>query len=91
MIFNSNWSNWLKKTVIFLLIITFICSYFYIISCDIKSSREKSYVVKDDKKTGATIKKITGEIQHGLYEIKIDDSTTILLYRGVESCTMIKK
>ena len=37
------------------------------------------------------IKKLSDEVDHGLYEIKIDDSTTILLYRGVESCTMIKK
>jgi hypothetical protein len=49
----------------------------------------------DSKEAVATeiskIRKISGEVEHGLYEIKIDDSTTVLLYRGVESCTMIKK
>jgi len=30
------------------------------------------------------------EIGHGLYKVKVDDSTTVLIYRGVESCTMIQ-
>ena len=34
--------------------------------------------------------KIMNEIGHGLYKVKVDDSTTVLLYRGVESCTMIQ-
>ena len=34
--------------------------------------------------------RIMGEIGHGLYKVKLDDTTTILLYRGVESCTMIQ-
>jgi hypothetical protein len=34
--------------------------------------------------------KIMGEIGHGLYKVKVDDSTTVLIYRGVESCTMIQ-
>ena len=34
--------------------------------------------------------KIMGEVGHGLYKVKLDDTTTILLYRGVESCTMIQ-
>lgn len=33
---------------------------------------------------------IMSEVSHGLHKIKIDDTTTILLYRGVESCTMIQ-
>jgi hypothetical protein len=33
---------------------------------------------------------IMGEIGHGLYKVKVDDSTTVLIYRGVESCTMIQ-
>lgn len=36
------------------------------------------------------IEKITNEVGHGLNKIKIDDSTTVLIYRGVESCTMIQ-
>ena len=34
--------------------------------------------------------KIMNEVGHGLYKVKVDDSTTVLLYRGVESCTMIQ-
>lgn len=34
--------------------------------------------------------KIMNEIGHGLYKVKVDDSTTVLIYRGVESCTMIQ-
>lgn len=30
------------------------------------------------------------EVRHGLHLIEINDSTQILLYRGVESCTMIQ-
>jgi hypothetical protein len=33
---------------------------------------------------------IMGEIGHGLYKVKVDDTTTVLIYRGVESCTMIQ-
>ena len=29
-------------------------------------------------------------ISHGLHKIQINDSTTVLIYRGVESCTMIQ-
>ena len=34
--------------------------------------------------------KIMSEVGHGLYKVKVDDSTTVLIYRGVESCTMIQ-
>jgi hypothetical protein len=30
------------------------------------------------------------EVSHGLHQIQINDSTTVLIYRGVESCTMIQ-
>jgi hypothetical protein len=40
--------------------------------------------------TALTSEKIMGEVYHGLYKIKLDDTTTILIYRGVESCTMIQ-
>lgn len=33
---------------------------------------------------------IMDEVSHGLNMITIDDTTTILIYRGVESCTMIQ-
>jgi hypothetical protein len=34
--------------------------------------------------------KIIGEVGHGLYKVQLNDSTTVLIYRGVESCTMIQ-
>ena len=37
-----------------------------------------------------TVEKITDEVAHGLNKIKLNDSTTILVYRGIESCTMIQ-
>lgn len=33
---------------------------------------------------------LMGEIRHGLNLITINDTTQILIYRGMESCTMIK-
>jgi len=33
---------------------------------------------------------IMDEVSHGLHKIKINDSTTVLIYRGMESCTMIQ-
>jgi hypothetical protein len=33
---------------------------------------------------------ICGELQHGLTRVILDDSTTLLIYRGVESCSMIQ-
>jgi len=34
--------------------------------------------------------KIMAGIGHGLYKVKVDDTTTVLIYRGIESCTMIQ-
>jgi hypothetical protein len=36
------------------------------------------------------IEKLSEQVDQGLYKITIDDTTQILLYRGVESCTMVK-
>lgn len=41
-------------------------------------------------KQNVGIEKLSESIDHGLYRITIDDTTQILLYRGVESCTMVK-
>jgi hypothetical protein len=51
-------------------------------SCDTKVSNTDSNELKAEK--------IMNEVGHGLYKVKVDDSTTVLLYRGVESCTMIQ-
>lgn len=36
------------------------------------------------------LEKVMSEINHGLYKFQLNDSTTILIYRGVESCTMLQ-
>jgi len=88
--FSNNKPNWLVLLMVFL-VISILSTYYYFIISDIRSSRRKSYVPKTTPETGILIKKLSDEVQHGLYEIKIDDSTTILIYRGVESCAMIRK
>lgn len=51
-------------------------------SCDTKVSNTDSNEPKSEK--------IIGEVGHGLYKVQLNDSTTVLIYRGVESCTMIQ-
>jgi hypothetical protein len=51
-------------------------------SCDTKVSNTDSNEPKAEK--------IIGEVGHGLYKVQLNDSTTVLIYRGVESCTMIQ-
>jgi hypothetical protein len=90
MLFTHNKPTWLKITLS-LAVVLVLSFYIYLVKTSVKSSREDSYQPKVEEKTGVIIRKISDEVEHGLYEIKIDDSTTIILYRGVESCTMIKK
>ena len=51
-------------------------------SCDTKVSNTDSNEPKAEK--------IIGEVGHGLYKVQLNDSTTVIIYRGVESCTMIQ-
>lgn len=50
-----------------------------------------NFLQKKNEDYNVKINKIYKNIDHGLYEIKIDDSTTVILYGGTESCAMIKK
>jgi len=55
------------------------------VSCKVDTkdnTKEDSNEIKSEK--------IMSEVGHGLYKVKVDDSTTVLIYRGVESCTMIQ-
>lgn len=36
------------------------------------------------------LEKVMDQIDQGLYKFQLNDSTTILIYRGVESCTMLQ-
>ena len=43
-----------------------------------------------EPKPKVKIEWLSNEVDHGLSKVILDDSTTILIYRGVESCTMIQ-
>jgi hypothetical protein len=56
------------------------------VSCNVdtkvNNTKEDSNKLKSEK--------IMSEVGHGLYKVQLDSNTTILIYRGVESCTMIQ-
>jgi hypothetical protein len=45
---------------------------------------------EDNPTSEIKLEKVMSEINHGLYKFQLNDSTTILIYRGVESCTMLQ-
>jgi len=59
------------------------------VSCDNQKKIPAQKIVEVGK-SPLVDEHIMSEVSHGLHKIKIDDTTTILLYRGVESCTMIQ-
>jgi hypothetical protein len=67
-------------------IITILLTLTIMSCCELNTNTKVSNVESNEPK----VEKIMDEIGHGLYKVKLDDSTTILLYRGVESCTMIQ-
>jgi hypothetical protein len=69
------------KTIITILLTLTIMS-----CCELNTNTKVNNVESNEPKS----ERIMGEIGHGLYKVKLDDTTTILLYRGVESCTMIQ-
>jgi hypothetical protein len=69
------------KTIITILLTLTIMS-----CCELNTNTKVNNVGSNEPK----VEKIMDEIGHGLYKVKLDDTTTILIYRGVESCTMIQ-
>jgi hypothetical protein len=69
------------KTIITILLTLTIMS-----CCELNTNTKVNNVGSNEPK----VEKIMDEIGHGLYKVKLDDTTTILLYRGVESCTMLQ-
>jgi hypothetical protein len=62
-----------------------------IISCtapNAPGNAPKTYIPKH--KENFTIETLSDEVDQGLHKITIDDTVHILIYRGVESVTMIK-
>jgi protein involved in sex pheromone biosynthesis len=72
----------MKKTLILALIAM-------ISSCTKSTNKSVSKVVKEDEST-VQIETIMGEVDHGLTKVTLNDTTDILIYRGIESCTMIQ-
>lgn len=46
--------------------------------------------IKSSAGTPLKVIYLMAPVEQGLHKIEINDSTTILLYRGTESCTMIE-
>jgi hypothetical protein len=67
-------------------IITILLTFTIMSCCEPNINTKVNNVDSNEPKS----EKIIGEIGHGLYKVKLDDSTIILIYRGVESCTMIQ-
>ena len=55
-----------------------------------KESISPSTPAKEAYQNGLVDYHMLEEISHGLHLIKINDSTQVLIYRGVESCSMIQ-
>ena len=72
----------------------FILSIILLSSCNGKSSYSGNCNIHDVKESSKTTQLnriyLMDQVDQGLYKIEIDDSITILLYRGTESCTMIQ-
>jgi len=47
-------------------------------------------VVETQSVNSIEIERLMGPVDLGLHKIQLNDTTTILIYRGVESCTMIQ-
>ena len=76
----------MRKFIIILTAIVFFAS------CTSNSQRNSNAngAVVSTPNHKIVIERLSGEFSHGLHEITIDDTTKVLLYRGVESCTMIQ-
>jgi len=62
-----------------------------LLSCSQSTNRTVSKLDEDLTYHAGNIKieKLSEQITHGLYKITVDDTVNILIYRGVESVTMI--
>jgi len=67
-------------------IITILLTFTIMSCCEPNTNTKVSNVDNNEPPSN----KIMDEIGHGLYKVKLDDTTTVLIYRGVESCTMIQ-
>jgi hypothetical protein len=61
-----------------------------IISCKSEGPSQPAQSIQSSNLHPLTDHFLMNEINHGLHLIEIIDSTQVLIYRGVESCTMIQ-
>jgi hypothetical protein len=76
----------MKKLILLLLTFT-------IMSCDfLKPDPTKRPPVAEKviSDSPANVERLMEEVGFGLNKVKVNDSTTVLIYRGTESCTMIQ-
>jgi len=66
-------------------IITILLTTFITFSCS-----NTDYKVENVNEPKIKVEKLMDEVKHGLNKVELNDSTTILIYRGVESCTMLQ-
>ena len=63
-----------------------------LLSCDTSNQPSTPHLRGElpNHKDNIKIEQLSNQFDQGLYTIVIDDTTKVLFYRGVESCTMIK-
>jgi hypothetical protein len=78
----------MNKFIMFVVVVGALL-FSVIISCNTPNGNApKTYIPKH--KENFTIETLSDEVDQGLHKITIDDTVHILIYRGVESVTMIK-
>lgn len=75
-----------KKSVLLILLTLFSIITIFLIATN---THGKSLNQHNDHKT-IKIECVMNEVEHGLNKVQLDDSTTILIYRGTESSAMIQ-
>ena len=65
-----------------------LASFVILASCNAKN--EPADTIKSNNDNPLKDIHLMDCVDHGLHQITINDSTTVLLYRGTESCTMIQ-
>ena len=77
----------MKKTAIIMTVLT-VSILVIILTILLSVNKSNTSNAKDNK---PKVESIMDELDHGgLYKVKLDDSTTILIYRGNQSCTMLQ-
>ena len=74
-----------NKAAIFIILSTLIC--LLLASCKPSKAEQEQ---ENPTNPNIKVEYLLTEVGHGLSKVQLNDSTTILIYRGVESCTMLQ-